>query len=446
MIIVSDSDPFNSGDDEFDFMNMFGSGDPNEIMQSFMSMLGGGGPMGGGLDNATRIAVGIASGGATEPNVDPIERIALEQLIRVAELHITQATGLRSSTDAPLTIAPVTRADWVRNSMQPLKPLLEQLAASMTSSPAADGMDSNNPQMAMFEQLFSSMRPMMVGMTTGSMVGHIALKSLGTYDLPLPRPGTSELLIVVSNLNALGAEWSLDGDELKMWIVLSEVAHHSVLSLPHVAEQMNNLIGRYAAAFKNDPTDLGEKLSGLDMASGDMSNLADLQKQLQEAFGDPSGLLNTMRSPEQSAILPEIAALTAVIVGYVDHIMDSVGEGLISSYGQLTEAVRRRRVTTAESDRFVERLLGLELDQALYDRGRAFIDGVAELGGEAGLAKLWESAETLPTPNEIGSPGLWLARMDIDFDVEVDAAALSELEDFLSEVEGTDEEGSSEEE
>lgn len=440
MLCVSDSDPFSDGDDEFNFMNMFGSGDPNEMMAGFMSMLGGmGSGAGSGLDSATQIAVSIASGGTNEPNVDPIERIALEQLIRVAELHITEATGLRSSTDAPLTIAPVTRADWVRKSMQPLKPLLEKLAASMTTGPTSDDMGSD-PQMAMFEQMFSAMRPMMVGMTTGSMVGHIALKSLGTYDLPLPRAGTSELLIVVSNLNALGAEWSLDGDELKMWIVLSEVAHHSVLSVPHVAEKMNSLIGRYAGAFKNDPTSLGDSLSGLDMSGGDMSSLADLQKKLQEQFGDPSGLLNSMRSPEQTAILPEIAALTAVIVGYVDHIMDAVGDGLIASYGQLTEAVRRRRVTTAESDRFVERLLGLELDQTLYDRGRAFVDGVAELGGDAGMAKLWESAETLPTPNEIGSPGLWLSRMGIDFDVEIDAAALSELEDFLSEVEGSDDE------
>ena len=440
MQYVSDSDPFNSDDDEFNFMNMFGSGDPNEIMSQFMSMFGGGGAMGGGLGSATQIAASIASGGATEPNVDPIERIALEQLIRVAELQIAEATGLRSSTDAPLTIAPVTRADWVRKSMEPLKPLLETLAASMTTSPKSDDMSPADPQMAMFEQLFSAMRPMMVGMTTGSMVGHIALKSLGTYDLPLPRANTNELLIIPSNVNALGAEWSLDGDELKMWIVLSEVAHHSVLSLPHVAEQMNRLIERYAGAFRNDPTFLGDSLSGIDMSSGDMSGLADLQKKLQEQFGDPSGLLNSMRSPEQTALLPDIAALTAVIAGYVDHIMDSVGEGLISSYGRLTEAVRRRRVTTAESDRFVERLLGLELDQGLYDRGRAFVDGVGELGGDAGLAKLWESAETLPTPNEIGSPGLWLSRMGIDFDVEVDAAALSELENFLSEVEGSDEE------
>ena len=438
MLFVSDSDPFDPGeDDEFNFMNMFGSGDPNEMMANIMGLFGGPAAMGGGLNDPTQIAISIASGGATEPNVDPVERIALEQLIRVAELQIADATGLRSSTSAPLTVAPVTKADWVRRSMPPLKPLLDQLAAAMTTAPTDQG-SGGDPQMAMFEQLFSAMKPMMVTMTTGSMMGHMATKALGTYDLPLPRPNSNELLVVVSNLNALGNEWSLDPDELKMWIVLNEVAHHSVMSIPHVAERMHSLICRYADAFENNPNALDDALSGMDMSTGDPSNLGDLQKQLQEAFGDPSGMLSSMRSQEQLAILPEIAALSAAIVGYVDHIMDTVGTGLISSYQQLTEAVRRRRVTTSESDRFAERLLGLELDQALYDRGEAFVEGISNLGGKEALTKLWESPETLPTPNEIASPGLWLSRVGIDFEVEVDPAAFDELENFLTEVEGTD--------
>ena len=42
------------------------------------------------------------------------------------------------------------------------------------------------------------------------------------------------------------------------------------------------------------------------------------------------------------------------------------------------------------------------------------VDGVVERGGESALARLWESARELPTPNEVVAPGLWLARIDID--------------------------------
>ncbi len=413
MHVVSDSGPFDDDDlpDDFNLGDLFGnSGDPNAMMANFMQMfsgLGGGG--GGGLDNAMQIAVSIASGGVAESNVDPLDRIALEQLVRVAELHVSQATGLRTATEGPLTIAPVTKGEWVRRSMHSYKPVLEQLAGAM-ATPILDDDLGSDPQMAMLEQLFSSMRPMMVNLTTGSMIGHIGSRALGTYDLPIPRPGSNELLVVVPNLDEFGEEWSLDKEELRLWIALSEVAHHAVLSIPHVAQRMSLLLGRYTNAFRNDPSAIADSLEAFE-PSGDFS---DIQAQIQQMFGDPSALLGSMRSPEQEAILPDIAALTGAIVGYVDHIMDSIGSTLITSYGQLTEALRRRRVTTSSSDRFVERLLGLELDQDLYDRGRLFVDGIVEREGEEGLAKLWRSVEHLPTPNELDAPGLWLARIDLE--------------------------------
>ena len=85
----------------------------------------------------------------------------------------------------------------------------------------------------------------------------------------------------------------------------------------------------------------------------------------------------------------------------------------------------------------MERLLGLELTQAHFDRGAAFIAGVIERAGRPGLDRLWDSAETLPTPNEVDAPGLWLARLDLPLiaghDDPIDTAIpddLGELGDF----------------
>ncbi|MGI9606756.1 MAG: zinc-dependent metalloprotease [Acidimicrobiales bacterium] len=413
---MSEPGPFDDEDlpEGFDFEQLFGGGDPNAMLANLMSMFGGGLPTAsGGLDQAMQLAISIASGGKGEPNVDPMDRMALEQLARVAELQIGEVTGLRTASSGSISIAPVNRTEWVKRSMQSYKPILEQLAASMSTPNLGDESEFGaDPQMAVFEQLFSSMRPMMVNMTTGSMLGHLGTRAIGTYDLPLPRVGNDELLVVVPNLDDFGDEWSLDRDELRMWIALSEVAHHAVLSIPHIAARLSRLIERYAGAFRNDPSALGEALSGFE-PSGDFM---EMQQQLQSMFGDPSAILGAMRTPEQDALLPELSTLVAAIVGYIDHVMDEVGGSLISSYPMLTEALRRRRVTASESDRFVEKLLGLELDQDLYDRGRAFIDGVVERAGTDGRARLWEDERNLPTPNELAAPGLWLERIEIDFD------------------------------
>jgi putative hydrolase len=131
-------------------------------------------------------------------------------------------------------------------------------------------------------------------------------------------------------------------------------------------------------------------------------------------FADPEVLLGAVRSERQKALLPQLEGLVAVVVGYVDRVMDVVGARVLGSGGRLAEAVRRDRVEASDADRFVERLIGLELSQATFDRGVAFVDGVVERAGEDGLDRLWESERTLPTPAEIDAPGLWLARIEFD--------------------------------
>ena len=123
-------------------------------------------------------------------------------------------------------------------------------------------------------------------------------------------------------------------------------------------------------------------------------------------------LLGAIQSPAQRDLLPAYEALVTTIVGYVDHIMDVVGRNLLSNYAMVAEAVRRRRVEAHASDHFVERLFGLELTQASYDRGSSFVAGVVERSGPEGLLRLWESDETLPTPADLDAPGLWLARIE----------------------------------
>jgi len=134
---------------------------------------------------------------------------------------------------------------------------------------------------------------------------------------------------------------------------------------------------------------------------------------VQSMFGDPEVILGAVRSPAQEQVLPPIEALVAVIVGYVDWVMDSVGQRLMGSYDQITEALRRRRVEAAPADRFVGQILGLDLTQGHYDRGETFISGVVERVGTDGLDRLWKSDWELPTPNEVDAPGLWLARIDL---------------------------------
>ncbi|WP_334143154.1 zinc-dependent metalloprotease [Rhabdothermincola sp.] len=391
--------------------NPFGSSDPfrglpifGDLARLFQQQ----GPV--AWDAARQLAVSIATGGEPEPNVDPIDRISIEQLARVAELHVADATGLPTSvTGTGLSIVPVTRAQWALRTLEAYRPLFEELAGSLDHEhhePATEPIEPGDP-MAWMAPLMQMIGPMMLGMTAGSMVGHLARRAFGQYELPIPRPASDELMVVPANLDAFGDAWSLQRDDLRLWVCLSEVAHHAVLGVRHVRSRLEELLHQYLSGFEGSEGGIGERLGGLELS--DPSQLGELQA----LFSDPEVLLGAIQSPAQRAMLPQLEALLAAIVGYVDHVMDEVGAKLITDYHRLTEALRRHRVEARPSDRFVERLFGLELTQAQYERGERFVEGVLERAGPSGLTRLWESERTLPTPAEIDAPGLWLARIEL---------------------------------
>ena len=356
-------------------------------------------------ETARQFAVAVATDSQSEPNVDPADRIALGELARVAELHVANATGLSTTRDGQAAaIVPVTRAHWASTTLDAYQGLLEPLGSVSSQHESEEA--PFDPAQAMMGQIMKMIGPVMLSMTAGSMVGNLARRSLGQYDLPIPRDG-SELMVIPANIDELAGEWSLDPADLRLWVCLSELANHAVLSLPHVSQRLDELLGDYVSSFEADPGALESRLTDLDLTNPDSMS------SLQSALGDPEVILGAVQSPAQRVLLPQITALVTVIAGYVDWTMDSIGQGLISSYQRLSEALRRRRVTADAADRFIERMLGLELTQDQYDRGAAFASGVVERAGTEGLARLWYSARELPTPAEVDAPGLWLARIDL---------------------------------
>ena len=370
---------------------------------------------GGGWEGARQLAIGIATEGRSEPNIDPLERMQIEQIARVADLHVADLTGLSTAVGGrALVVRPANRSAWIDDTLRAYRPLIEQLSGSLGASAEAlqevDDLDPDDQLTGFLQQMMQSLQPMMASMTAGSMVGHLGRRSLGSYELPIPRPVGDDLLIVVPNVDELGEAWSLTADDLRLWICVHEIAHHAVLGVPHVRARLESLLEEYVTSFRTEGIALDDRFGSIDPM--DPSSLEGLQ----DLLGDPASLLGAIRSPEQEAIIPQLEAVVALVVGVVDHVLDVVGGKLIPSYGMLTEALRRRRVEASEADRFVERMLGLELVQATYDRGAAFVDGVVERAGEDGLRRLWEADRFLPTPAELDAPGLWLARIDLPDD------------------------------
>ncbi|MBV8297053.1 MAG: zinc-dependent metalloprotease [Acidimicrobiia bacterium] len=356
-------------------------------------------------DVARQISLLLATEGQPEVNVDPLVRMRFEELARVAELNVANATGLPTAPGGGvLQVRPVGRGEWAQRGLEAYRPLLERLATALSLPGSGDEVepDSSTELLGSIGKLLG---PVLLGMQSGLMVGHLAQRALGQYDVPLPRPVSDELLVVPANLDAFGSEWSLPEEDLRLWILLHEVVHHAVLGVPHVRARLGQLLDEYVSSFEVDPSSLEGSIGELDL--GDPSGL-------QSLLGNPEALFGAIQTSTQRDVLVRIEALVLPLVGYVDYVLDTVGRRLITSYDMVTEALRRRRVEATEGDRFVGRLLGIELDQTRYDRGAAFVRGVVERAGPDVANQLWASERRLPTPAELDAPGLYLARLEFD--------------------------------
>ena len=365
-----------------------------------------------------------AAGGTPEANVDPLERIKLEEFARVAEMHVADVTGLTTASGGTLRIRTVTRTEWALRAMDDWKPFFEGLATSLAQNTGTPGAPDERDQLGMGSDAMGGMSgipgmgdmggflgeigsvigPLLMSFQIGGLVSQLGSRAFGEYDPPLPRPASDEILIVPANVEAFGADWSLGGDDLRMWVLLQEIIFHAVLARPHVRERLQALVTEYVTGFDPNPSAIEEALGSIDPSR---------PESFPEVLGDPAALVGAVQTDRQRDVKARIEALTVPLAGYVDHVLDTIGRRLVGTHGLIDEAVRRRRVEETDGARMLGNLLGLELTQAQYDRGESFVKGVVERAGEDGLSRLWHSETELPTPAEVDAPGLWLARIDL---------------------------------
>jgi putative hydrolase len=372
----------------------------NDMMKAMASQ----GPLNWEL--AAQAAAAAARGDTPDTDTDPATRIAYNRLADIADMHVRQITGLPTGPhDTHTEILTTTRALWAHRTLTDLRPLFTDLAAALTRPQQGD---QGDPMSAMIAQMSAFLFPTLMGITVGSMIGSLAQRAFGQYDLPLARPHTSEILVVAASVESFASDWSIPPDDLRMWVLTHELTSHAVLATPAVTDGLMESVKRHVGSFRPDPAAFMSAMGDIDPS--DPAALETLQKTL----GDPMTIVGAMRSPEQEALAPFLDARVAAVTGYVDHVVDAVGSRILGNASPIAEAVRRRRLDGRTDADLAEKLLGVSLPRALQRRGAEFVSGVIERAGEDPLRGMLTSAERLPTPNELDAPGLWLARLGID--------------------------------
>ncbi len=350
---------------------------------------------------ARQVGIASASWGTEDPAPGEADRRGFEEAVRVAELQVAGLTGLQAPSDIPKVEA-VRRGQWVQANIEGLRAVLEPAAAKIGDAIAAAQQDSiPEPSQAGVAQVLGQLSPLLLGAQVGTVLGTLAQQVLGQYDIAVPRPDDSgALLFVVPNIARFEKEWSLDPTDFRTWIAIHEVTHRFEFARPWALTRFRELIDDFTSTLTLDVGELQQRLASLDPSN---------PESMQEMLAGEDSMFGAVMDDEQRLKLRRVQAFMTAAEGYGDHVMHALGAQMLPSYARIDEAMRRYR-ETEQVDPVFERLLGIEVKREQYRLGRAFCDTVVELTDEATLARMWDSAEALPSMPELEEPRLWLAR------------------------------------
>lgn len=327
----------------------------------------------------------FASGG---PAVEPSEaRDAVRELRDVtatAESHVRDLTGLGEG----LPLRPgevVDRRGWVRAAAEGLSSLTDGALPATYSGP------------------LGSMLAGTAGVQAGMVLAFLSSRVLGQYD-PFGGEG-GRLLLVAPNIVGAQRALNVSAEDFRLWVCLHECTHRlQFTAVPW-------LRGYFAA-------EVAALLSSIDERALDaVGRLPEALRTARERVraGEPKtgpiGLIELFQSPEQRRQLDRLLALSTLVEGHADHVMDAVGPAVVPSVAVIRGRFAERRKGGGLLDRVLRTLLGVEAKVRQYAEGSAFTARVVDRVGMAGFNAVWTSPDTLPTRAEIADPDAWVRRV-----------------------------------
>ena len=362
---------------------------------------------------ARQLAVAGAAESASDPAPDAAAPAGFEEAVRVAELRIVDVTSFEPSTEV-LGVEVIRRADWIATAIEEYRLLIETAATRMSDAlgkaiadqgPADTGdaaddslaaLGLSSPQ-AMLDQL----GPLLQATQVGQVFGFLASRVFGAHDVGIPHATSGPLRFVVTNIEAVERDWSLDPREFRTFVSLHQVAHRLQFARPWLPAHAATVIDDFLSTMMIDVDAIQERFASIAPADPEA---------FQQALADEEGsMFGVVLDDEQRLKLDRIRALIAAVEGHGDHVSTTIARTMLGTYPQIEEAMRRHR-DDEQLDPLFARLLGVDVGRDHVAVGRAFCETVVELTDEVTLTRMWSDAEAMPSWPELEEPRLWLAR------------------------------------
>jgi putative hydrolase len=348
------------------------------------------------LDQAKSLA---ASGSKAIADVD---RRSISDAVQIGTLWLDAVTTVGSLTTEPKLL---TRELWVADSISLFQELSQPVAERMATA-LSQTMQQNLPEeldgmMAGAGAFMKAAGGAMFAMQLGQALGKLSQNVMSGSDVGLPI-FQERAAFVPQNLSAFIAELELAPDQATIFLAIREMAFARLFKNSRwLRDSVVAQISTYASEISIDTDGLRELAEGADLND---------PEQLRAAL--ESGALIAKRTEEQERVLASIETLLALIEGWVEVVTEEATK-LLPTAGAISEAVRRRRAAGGPAELTFGTLVGLELRPRRIREAAALWREVTSAVGVQKRDDLWNHPDLLPTSEEVDSPGLLLARINL---------------------------------
>jgi putative hydrolase len=343
---------------------------------------------------ATDMARKAVASAGEDPSTSTRQADALADAVRLADHWLDETTDFPSGVTST---AAWSRAEWVEQTMDVWKVLVEPIAASAVGA-LGDALPEQAREMAgPLIDLLGKATGAMVATQVGSGLGALAGEVLGASDVGLPLGPVGRAALVPTNVAAFAGDLDVPQDDVLLYLALREAAHQRLFAhVPWLREHLIGAVTDYARGIEIDTAGMEEKMRGLDPSS--MADIGAMQEALD------GGLFDLTRSPAQQAALERLEVTLALVEGWVDEVVGQATVERMPSAAKLQEAVRRRRAAGGPAEQAFAALVGLELRPRRLRDASTLWGSLRTRQGTEARDGVWMHPHLLPSAADLDDP------------------------------------------
>ncbi len=293
------------------------------------------------------------------------------QSLELIEPLVGEVSALKSAKKAEIFV--VDREEWIVNTFESISKLFDDITSSLWDvlEKQASSVTKKTTQVLATTEI-------------GLLLGFIAQKVLGQYDLGLHSKEADDYLFVIEqNITQRETELGVLKAPLRLWILAHELTHRL---------QFENF-----GWFKDYYLQL-------------IKEVKNIVSQKKDSIRKPLSSITFLLNKENLRLISKIQAFMSFIEGYAEFVMFRVGKNL-PHYERLKPVFSRVQQHKPFLKKLLEKIIGLDMKTSQYRQGLAFVSRINELESISFLNESIDEPAKIPTMAEIARPKDWLERV-----------------------------------